>query len=133
MIPQKVHFWAMIHRKKYLQKSKCFFFLFVVCKKGRGGSKKERYRATVRWTVVTATDQAAQFAARVDPPHLHQKKASVEIQVPLFFAFAHSTSFFAFGTIELPKAGGGRLWDVRSLCGHQNDNGAGNAQSAAEL
>ena len=58
-------------------------FLFVVCKKGRGGSKKERHRATVRWTVVTATDQAAQFAARVDPPHLHQKR-HLRKQVPLF-------------------------------------------------
>ena len=61
-------------------------FLFVFCKKGRGGSKEPRHRATVRWTVVTAADQGAQFAPRVDPPHLHQEEeASKRTRLLAFF------------------------------------------------
>ncbi len=35
-------------------------------------SKDERYRATVRWTVVTASDQAT-AVARIDSHRVHQK------------------------------------------------------------
>ena len=41
------------------------------------GSKMPRHRATVRWTVVTAADQGAQFAPRIEPRHPLYK-------VPLF-------------------------------------------------
>ena len=39
------------------------------------GSKDERHRATVRWTVVTASDQAP-AGARVEPRCLHHEKST---------------------------------------------------------
>ena len=39
------------------------------------GSKDERYRATVRWTVATASDQAP-AGARVEPHCLHHEKST---------------------------------------------------------
>ena len=43
-----------LHQREVLAEKQVLLFLFVVCKKGRGGSKKERYRATVRWTASKA-------------------------------------------------------------------------------
>ena len=47
------------------------------------GSKDERYRATVRWTVATASDQAP-AGARVEPRCLHQKTAALVRGWPFF-------------------------------------------------
>ena len=39
---------------------------------------------------MTANDRGAQFALRIDPPHLHQKKASAKTGVFVRY-FTHST------------------------------------------
>ena len=59
------------HQQKGNRVSGSFFCLFGT---HEWGSKDERHRATVRWTVVTASDQAA-AGARIESHHWHQKKA----------------------------------------------------------
>ena len=49
-------------------------FLFCLFGTHEWDSKDERHRATVRWTVVTASDQAP-AGARIESHHRHQKKA----------------------------------------------------------
>ena len=46
-------------------------------------SKDERHRATVRWTVVTASDQAP-AGARIDSHRVHQKAASAYAEAAFF-------------------------------------------------
>ena len=67
-----------LHQREVLAEKRVLLFCLFFCKKERGGSKEPRHRATVRWTVVTAADRGAQFAPRIDPPHLHQRKASAK-------------------------------------------------------
>ena len=50
-------------------------FLFCLFGTHEWDSKDERHRATVRWTVVTASDQAP-AGARVEPRCLHHEKST---------------------------------------------------------
>ena len=62
-------------------------YLFILHMKLNGDSKDERYRATVRWTVVTASDQAP-AGARVESPVSHRQKGTYrEIGAFLFFNY----------------------------------------------
>ena len=66
-----------LHQKNGCPRQRVAFFLL------HRGSKDERHRATVRWTVVTASDQAP-AGARVEPRCLHQKTAALVRGWPFF-------------------------------------------------
>ena len=104
-------------------KKAAFPFLKRAFEKLHGDSKQERYRATVRWTVVTATDQAAQFAARIESPYSLQKRSSLK---RLFLFLTHSAPM-GTATAAAPRTGTAAVMIQRT-----SDSSASNAAESVD-
>ena len=73
---------AARHGKEVISKKLLLFYFFCVIE----DSKDERHRATVRWTVVTASDQAT-AVARIESLAARQNPIEVRASVGFFLCF----------------------------------------------